>query len=111
MKCELLAEQNLALMLDFIDDENTKYDEAVLKAFIHEKNAYGYIAADNGRKKSTKYPPNQRPFAQWSLRVLGADSALPFALTNSSRFLLRRTAHWADASLVCPLDVFMSRRR
>lgn len=25
MKCELLAEQNLALMLDFIDDENTKY--------------------------------------------------------------------------------------
>ena len=27
MKCELLAEQNLALMLDFIDDENTKYDD------------------------------------------------------------------------------------
>ena len=39
MKCELLAEENLALMLDFIDDENTKYDEAVLKAFINEKNA------------------------------------------------------------------------
>lgn len=33
MKCELLAEQNLALMLDFVDDENTKYDEAVLKVF------------------------------------------------------------------------------
>ena len=32
MKCELLAEQNLALMLDFVDDENTKYDEVVLKA-------------------------------------------------------------------------------
>ena len=47
MKCELLAEQNLALMLDFVDDENTKYDEAVLKAFLNEKNAYGYIAADN----------------------------------------------------------------
>lgn len=44
MKCELLAEQNLALMLDFIDDENTKYDEAVLKAFLEEKNAYGYSA-------------------------------------------------------------------
>jgi hypothetical protein len=26
MKCELLAEQNLALMLDFIDDENIIYD-------------------------------------------------------------------------------------
>ena len=25
MKCELLAEHNLALMLDFVDDENTKY--------------------------------------------------------------------------------------
>lgn len=46
MKCELLAEHNLALMLDFIDDENTKYDEDVLKAFLNEKNAYGYIAAD-----------------------------------------------------------------
>ena len=26
MKCELLAESNLALLLDFIDDENTKYE-------------------------------------------------------------------------------------
>ncbi len=25
MKCELLAEHNLALLLDFVDDENTKY--------------------------------------------------------------------------------------
>ena len=48
MKCEVLAEENLALMLDFIDDENTKYDEAVLKAFINEKNAYGYIAVHSG---------------------------------------------------------------
>ena len=43
MKCELLAEQNLSLMHDFVDDENTKYDEAVLKAFLNEKNAYGYM--------------------------------------------------------------------
>ena len=49
MKCELLSEHNLALMLDFVDDENTKYDEAVLKAFLNEKNAYGYIAVDNGK--------------------------------------------------------------
>ena len=26
MKCELLSEHNLALMLDFIDDENTRYE-------------------------------------------------------------------------------------
>ena len=48
---------------------------------------------------------NQRPFAQWSSGALGAGSRLPFAPTNSSRFLLRRTAHRADASLVCPIDV------
>ena len=29
MKCELLAEHNLALMLDFVDDENTKYGKVV----------------------------------------------------------------------------------
>ena len=49
MKCERLAEQNLSMMLDFVDDENTKYDEAVLKAFLNEKNAYGYIVAENGK--------------------------------------------------------------
>ena len=48
MKCELLSEQNLALMLDFIDDENTKYDVAGLKTFMGEKNTYGYIAVHNG---------------------------------------------------------------
>ena len=41
------------------------------------------------------------PFAQWSHRILGADSVLPFALTNSGHFLLRRTVHWTDASFVC----------
>ena len=55
MKCELLAEENLALMLDFIDDENTKYDEAVLKAFINEKNAYGYIAVHSGKAVGFAY--------------------------------------------------------
>ena len=49
MKCELLAESNNALLLDFIDDVNTKYDETVLKAFLNEKNAYGYIAVDDGK--------------------------------------------------------------
>ena len=47
--------QNLALMLDFVDDENTKYDETVLKAFLEEKNAYGYIASDNGKAAGFAY--------------------------------------------------------
>ena len=37
MKCELLAESNFALLLDFIDDVNTKYDETVLKAFLKKR--------------------------------------------------------------------------
>ena len=41
------------------------------------------------------------PFAQWSPGVLGADSVLPFAPTNSPRFRLRRTAHCADTRFVC----------
>ena len=55
MKCELLSEHNLALMLDFIDDENTKYDETLLKAFLEEKNAYGYIAVDSGKAVGFAY--------------------------------------------------------
>ncbi len=27
MKCELLSEHNLALLFDFVDDQNTKYNE------------------------------------------------------------------------------------
>ena len=51
MKCELLAESNIMLLLDFIDDMNTKYDETMLKAFLDEKNAYGYVLNEpDGRK-------------------------------------------------------------
>ena len=39
-------------------------------------------------------PGESIPFAQWSFKSLGAGLALPFALTNSGRFLLRRTVHW-----------------
>ena len=49
MKCEILSEHNLALLFDFVDDQNTKYNEDTLKAFLIEKNAFGYIAEDNGR--------------------------------------------------------------
>ena len=45
------------------------------------------------------------PFVQWSPEALGAGFILPFTLTDSGRFRLRRTAHRADASFVCPIDV------
>ena len=49
MKIEAFRSQIVDNMLDFVDDENTKYDETVLKTFLNEKNAYGYIAAENGK--------------------------------------------------------------
>ena len=55
MKCELLSENNLALLFDFIDDQNTKYNEDTLKAFLIEKNAFGYIAEDNGKAVGFAY--------------------------------------------------------
>ena len=55
MKCELLSENNFALLFDFIDDQNTKYNEDTLKAFLIEKNAFGYIAEDNGKAVGFAY--------------------------------------------------------
>ena len=60
----------------------------------------------------SRFGPGSRtpvPFAQWSFKSLGAGLALPFALTNSGRFLLRRTAHRADASFVCPVSLHFVR--
>ena len=34
MEYKILEEQDLELMLDFVDDENTKYSIEVLKKFI-----------------------------------------------------------------------------
>lgn len=36
MEYKLLEEQDLGLMLDFVDDENTKYNVDVLKKFIQK---------------------------------------------------------------------------
>jgi ribosomal protein S18 acetylase RimI-like enzyme len=44
MEYKILEEQDLELMLDFVDDENTKYSIKVLKKFIDEKNNFGFIA-------------------------------------------------------------------
>lgn len=55
MKCELLSEHNLALLFDFVDDQNTKYNEDTLKAFLSEKNAFGYIAEDSGKAVGFAY--------------------------------------------------------
>ena len=47
------------------------------------------------------------PFAQWSPETLGAGLILPFALTNSPHFRLRRTAHCADIRLLCHVGTWV----
>ena len=44
MSYKLLEENDLEMMLDFVDDENTKYTIEDLKKYIEEKNNYGFIA-------------------------------------------------------------------
>ena len=48
MEYKVLEKQDIASMKYFVDDENTKYDEASLEVFLGEKNAYGYVAKEEG---------------------------------------------------------------
>ena len=49
MEYKLLEEQDLELMPDFIDDENTKYSIDVLKKFMDENNNFGFIEKTNNK--------------------------------------------------------------
>jgi len=44
MEYKLLEDEDLYLMLDFVDDEFTKYQVNDLKKFIENENNYGFIA-------------------------------------------------------------------
>ena len=43
MEYKRLEENDLALMTSFVDDENTRYDAEVLRVFIENDGAYGFI--------------------------------------------------------------------
>ena len=49
MEYKILEEQDLALMLDFVDDENTKYSIVDLKEFIDRKNNFGFVAKTDNK--------------------------------------------------------------
>ena len=49
MEYKLLEKQDLELMLDFVDDENTKYDISNLKNFIEGRDNYGFITKLNNK--------------------------------------------------------------
>ena len=49
MLVKVLEEVDLSLMLDFVDDENTKYAISDLKKYIEKEDNYGFIAKDNDK--------------------------------------------------------------
>ena len=49
MNYKLLEEQDLKLMLDFVDDENTQYKIEDLTKYINNENSYGFIAKLNNK--------------------------------------------------------------
>ena len=101
MKCELLAESNFTLLLDFIDDVNTKYDETVLKAFLDEKNAYGYIAIDGEKAIGFAYgyvlnePDGRKTFYLHAIDIMAGYQNLGYG-TELVRFV-----HAHSKSLGC----------
>jgi len=43
----VLEKEDIKPMEYFVDNENTKYDEVFLSAFLEEKNAFGYVAKND----------------------------------------------------------------
>ena len=44
MECKLFDKEDIKLMKNFVDDENTNYNEEYLIDFLNENNSYGFIA-------------------------------------------------------------------
>ena len=111
MKCELLSESNLALLLDFIDDVNTKYDETVLKAFLDEKNAYGYFAVDDEKAIGFAYgyvlnePDGRKTFYLHAIDIMAGYQNLGYG-TELIRFV-----HAHSKSLGCRKMFLMTNTR
>ena len=49
MEYKILEEKDLELMLDFVDDEDTKYNIDDLKKFINGENNFGFIAKEDNK--------------------------------------------------------------
>ena len=47
MEYKILEQSDIKLMKYFLDDEKTEYDEALLNAFLKEKNSYGFVAKED----------------------------------------------------------------
>ena len=101
MKYKLLTEQNLTLIPAFVDDENTKYDEAVLKTFLEKQNAFGYIAEDKEKAIGFAYgyilyePDGRKVFYLHAIDIMAGSQNLGFG-TELVKFI-----HAHSKSLGC----------
>lgn len=46
MEYKVFEKKDIQLMKSFVDDEKTKYDEALLEEFLKEKSTFGYVAKE-----------------------------------------------------------------
>ena len=49
MEFKLLDKKDISLMKNFIDDENTNYNEEQLTNFLNENNSYGFIVKNENK--------------------------------------------------------------
>lgn len=76
MEYKLLEKQDAQLIKDFIDDEKTEYNSALLEAFLEEKNAYAYVAKEDSSIVGFAYgyvlirPDGQRDFYLHAIDIM-----------------------------------------
>ena len=79
MVFKVLEEQDIEMMLKFIDDENTQYDKDYLRNFIINKNNYGFIAKEKNNVLGFAYgyvllkPDGRKAFYFDSIDVMKGD--------------------------------------
>ena len=49
MECKLFDKEDIRLMKNFVDDENTNYNEEYLIDFLNENNSYGFIVKNENK--------------------------------------------------------------
>ena len=76
MEYKVLEQSDIKLMKYFVDDEKTEYDEALLGAFLEEKNTFGYVAKEDNVIVGFAYgyilirPDGQRDFYLHAIDIM-----------------------------------------
>ena len=77
MECKLLDKEDIELMEQFVDDENTKYDKEKLMGFLNENNSYGFIIKNENKIVGFAYgyvllrPDGNQDFYLHAIDIIG----------------------------------------